>query len=331
MAHTHAHDHHHGHDHGHDHGHSHGHDHHGHSHGLGGHSHVPSHFGRTFAIATALNIALVIAQVIYGLWGHSLALLADAGHNFGDVMGLLMAWLAYAVADWRPSARFTYRMRAASILSAFFNGAILLVATIAIAWEAIQRFSQPEAVSTTEVMIVAAGAVVVNGASAWLLSGGSKSDLNMRGAFLHMLADAAVSVAVIVAAAGIKLTGWQWLDPMVSLLISVVILIGTYRLLRDSLRLTLGAAPQSVDPDAVGRYLRELPEVTELHDLHIWAMSTTETALTCHLVTPAGHPGDEFLHRICHDLQARFEIGHSTVQIELTTTGPCALRSDAVV
>ncbi len=306
-------------------GHAHGHDHHG-------HSHVPADFGRTFAIATALNIALVAAQVIYGLYAHSLALLADAGHNFGDVMGLVMAWLAYAVADWRPSSRFTYRMRSASILSAFVNGLILLVATGAIAWEAIHRFYQPEPVATGTVMAVAAAAVVVNGASAWLLNVGSHSDLNMRGAFLHMLADTGVSVAVILAAGGIMLTGWQWLDPAVSLLISVVILIGTWRLLRASLKLSLNAVPETIDPDAVARYLRDLPEVVELHDLHIWAMSTTETALTCHLVTPRGHPGDEFLHRVAHELEDRFEIGHATVQIELgNASHHCHLQPDNVL
>ena len=272
-----------------------------------------------------------MAQVVYGLYAHSLALLADAGHNFGDVMGLVMAWIAYAVADWRPSARFTYRMRSASILSAFVNGLILLVAIAAIAWEAVHRFYEPEPVATGTVMAVAAAAVVINGASAWLLSRGSQSDLNMRGAFLHMLADAGVSVAVIVAAGGIMLTGWQWLDPAVSLLISVVILIGTWRLLRDSLRLALNAAPDNIDPDEVARYLRGLPEVSELHDLHIWAMSTTETALTCHVVTPAGHPGDEFLTRVAHELQDKFEIGHATVQIELSAGGHCHLQPDSVV
>ena len=180
-------------------------------------------------------------------------------------------------------------------------------------------------------MIVAAIAVVINGASAWLLSRGSHADLNMRGAFLHMLADAGVSVAVIVAALGIRLTGWQWLDPAVSLLISVVILIGTWRLLRDSLRLALAAAPQNIDPDAVADYLRGLPEVKELHDLHIWAMSTTETALTCHLVTPAGHPGDAFLHRVAHELQDKFSICHATVQIELSDGSQCHLQPDNVV
>jgi cobalt-zinc-cadmium efflux system protein len=221
------------------------------------HSQAPAHYGRTFAIATALNIALVAAQVVYGLLTNSLALLADAGHNFGDVMGLVMAWGALAVADWRPSDRFTYGLRAASILSAFANGLILLVATGAIAWEAVQRFMSPEPVATGTVIIVAACAVVVNGVSAWMLS------------ILHMLADAGVSVAVIAAAAGIVLTGWQWLDPAVSPLISAVILIGTWRLLRETLRLSLNAAPAIIDPAEVRRYLKSLAEVAEVHDLHI--------------------------------------------------------------
>jgi cobalt-zinc-cadmium efflux system protein len=295
------------------------------------HSHAPNNFGRTFAIATALNIALVAAQVIYGLLANSLALLADAGHNLGDVMGLIMAWGAYAVADWRPSDRFTYRMRSASILSAFVNGLILLAATAAIAWEAVHRFTSPEPVASGTVIVVAAIAVVINGASAWLLSYGSQSDLNMRGAFLHMLADAGVSVAVIIAAVGIIFTGWQWLDPAVSLLIAVVILIGTWRLMREALRLSLNAVPRAIDPAEVLGFLRGLPEVAEVHDLHIWAMSTTETALTCHLVTPAGHPGDEFLHRVASELQYKFEIGHTTMQIELRDGGQCALQPDNVL
>src|SRR5690606_20681547 len=274
------------------------------------------------------NVALVAAQVIYGLLANSLALLADAGHNFGDVMGLVMAWAAFAIADWRPSNRFTYRLRAASILSAFFNGVLLLVAVGFIAWEAVHRFFEPQEVATTEVMVVAAIAVVINGLSAWMLSAGSRSDLNMRGAFLHMVADAGVSVAVVVAAFGIILTGWRWRDPAASLIVSLVIRVGTWRLLRDSLRLALGAAPRDIDPDDVQRYLRSLPEVAGIHDLHIWAMSTTETALTCHLVMPGGHPGDAFLQRVARDLQEKFSIGHTTLQIELADGARCALQPD---
>jgi cobalt-zinc-cadmium efflux system protein len=295
------------------------------------HSHAPENFGRTFAIATALNIALVIAQIIYGLLANSLALLADAGHNFGDVLGLIMAWVAFAVADWRPSQRFTFRLRSASILSAFANGLLLVAAVGVIAWEAVRRLSEPVTVATTEVIVVAGIAVLINGASACLLNRGSKADLNMRGAFLHMLADAGISVAVIIIAFGIAFTGWQWLDPAASLLISAVILVATWRLLRDSLQLALGAAPRDVDPAAVRRYLEDQPEVSEVHDLHIWAMSTTETALTCHLVTPAGHPGDAFLHRVADELRCRFAIGHPTLQIELSDGGQCALQSDNVL
>ena len=294
------------------------------------HDHTPDHFGWTFAIATALNLALVIGQVWYGLAANSLALLADAGHNFGDVLGLILAWGAIAIANWKPSNRFTFRMQAASILSAFANGVILLVATGAIAWEAIRRFSEPQPVASTTVMVVAALAVVVNGVSAWLLSRGGKSDLNVHGAFLHMLGDAGVSVAVIAAALGIMLTGWQWLDPVASLLISAVILWGTWGLLRESIRLTLNAAPRDIDPRDVRQYLAGLPPVEDVHDLHIWAMSTKETALSCHLVTPQGHPGDAFLHDVSHALHHRFDIGHATLQIELVP-GACALQCEGRV
>ena len=302
------------HDHAHDHAHHH-------------HDHTPDHFGVAFAVATVLNLALVIGQVWYGLAANSLALLADAGHNFGDVLGLILAWGAIVIANWRPSNRFTFRMHAASILSAFANGVILLVATGAIAWEAIRRFSEPQPVASVTVMVVAALAVVVNGLSAWLLSRGSKSDINVRGAFLHMLGDAGVSVAVIAAAGGIMLTGWQWLDPVASLLIAAVILWGTWGVLRESIRLTLNAAPREIDPHDVRQYLAGLPQVAGVHDLHIWAMSTKETALSCHLVTPQGHPGDDFLKHVAHELDHRYEICHSTIQIELAPDG-CAIRCD---
>ena len=298
-----------------------------HDHAHHHHDHTPDHFGVAFAVATVLNLALVIGQVWYGLAANSLALLADAGHNFGDVLGLILAWGAIVIANWRPSNRFTFRMHAASILSAFANGVILLVATGAIAWEAIRRFSEPQPVASTTMMVVAALAVVVNGVSAWLLSRGDKSDINVRGAFLHMLADAGVSVAVIVAALGIKFTGWQWLDPVASLLIAAVILWGTWGVLRESIRLTLNAAPREIDPHDVRQYLAGLPQVAGVHDLHIWAMSTKETALSCHLVTPQGHPGDDFLKHVAHELDHRYEICHSTIQIELAPDG-CAIRCD---
>jgi cobalt-zinc-cadmium efflux system protein len=292
------------------------------------HDHTSENFGGAFGIAIALNVALVLGQVWYGFAANSLALLADAGHNFGDVLGLVMAWAAFALADWKPSKRFTYRMHAASILSAFGNGLLLLVAIGAIVYEAIRRLLHPEPVATLDVIIVAALAVVVNGLSAWLLSGGSRSDINMRGAFLHMLADAGVSVAVIAAAVGIIVTGWQWLDPAASLLISAVILWGTWRLLREAIRLSLNAAPREVDPHEVRNYLQGLPQVASLHDLHIWAMSTRETALSCHLVLPGGHPGDDLLRRVAHDLHDKFDIDHPTLQVELGDAAECPLRCE---
>jgi cobalt-zinc-cadmium efflux system protein len=300
---------------------------HAHDHSHAHHDHATEHFGWTLGVATALNLALVIGQVWYGVTANSLALIADGGHNLGDVMGLVMAWAAIAVADWKPSSRFTFRLQAASILSAFINGMVLLVATGAIAWEAIRRFNEPEPVASTTVMVVAAIAVVINGVSAWMLSRGSQSDINIRGAFLHMAADAGVSLAVILAALGIMLTGWAWLDPVASLIIAAVILWGTWGLLRESVRLTLNAAPREIDPQDVRRYLAGLPQVENVHDLHIWAMSTKETALSCHLVTPQGHPGDDFLNALARELEHRFHIGHATVQIELGTNG-CTLRCD---
>jgi len=303
---------------------------HDHSHAHS-HSRAPKDFGWTFAVTTALNVALVIGQAIFGFLANSLALLADAGHNLSDVMGLLLAWGAFAIANWRPSARYTYRLHGASILAALANALLLLVAIGAIIWEALHRFSAPQEVASGTVIALAALGVVVNGFSAWLLSRGSQSDLNMRGAFLHMLADAGVSVAVIVAALGIRFTGWQWLDPATSLVISAVILVGTWNLLRESLKLSLNAAPREIDLAAVRRYLEGLPEVAAIHDLHVWAMSTAETALTCHIVTPAGHPGDGFLHRVTDDLHHKFNIGHCTLQIELTNAGTCSLAPDEAV
>lgn len=302
---------------------------HDHSHAHHGHHHAPESFGRTFAIAVALNVALVAGQVVYGLIANSLALLADAGHNFGDVVGLLLAWGAFAVARWKPSRHFTYQLSAASILAAVANGLLLLIATVWIAWEAVHRFAQPQQVATGTVIVLATLGVVVNGISAVILSRGRKSDLNMRGAYLHMVADAGVSVAVVAAGIGIWATGWQWLDPAVSLAISVVILIGTWGLLRDSLRLALNAAPRDIDPAKVKAALAAMPGVAAVHDLHIWAMSTTETALTCHLVMPAGHPGDAFLRAVAQAMQHDFRIGHTTVQVEFSAAAHLEASGDA--
>ncbi len=306
------------------------HDHAGHDHGHS-HSHAPTDFGFAFAVATALNFALVVAQVIYGLSANSIALLADAGHNFGDALGLVLAWAAHVVARWAPTHRYTYGFRSASILSALLNAVMLLVATGAIAWEAIRRFADPGDVAGMTVMVVAALGIVVNGASAWLLMAGRKDDLNVRGAFLHLLTDAGVSAGVVAAGAAILLTGWDWLDPAISLAICVVIIWGTWGLLRESVQLAMGAVPREIDPSAVRAHLEKMPGVAGIHDLHIWAMSTTENALTVHLVMPNGHPGDDFLAAVCRDLEQRFRINHATLQIEMADAGVCRLQPDHVV
>ena len=300
----------------------HHHDHHndqvaGHGHGHGpGHAHAPSSFGRAFAIAAILNIALVIAQIIYGVIANSVALLADAGHNFGDVLGLLLAWAAHSAAQWRPTKRYTYGFRSAPILAALLNSLVLLVATGAIVWEAIRRLWEPGEVAGLTVMIVAAIGITVNGFSAALLMAGRKSDLNIRGAFLHLLGDAGVSVAVVLAGAAIYFTHWYWLDPVMSLIVSALIVWGTWDLLRESFQLSLGAVPDAIDHAKVEDYLSSLPGVTEVHDLHIWAMSTTETALTVHLVRPRATLDDKFLGETVVELAHKFGSHHATIQVE---------------
>jgi cobalt-zinc-cadmium efflux system protein len=322
-----AHEHDHDHDHDHDHGHSHG----GHSHGGGGHVHAPANFGSAFLIGIILNVGFVVAEVVYGLLGGSMALLADGAHNLTDVLGLAAAWLATVLARRRPTARFTYGFGRSTILAALTNGVLLLLATGAILLEAVQRLIMPEPVAGVTVMIVAGIGIVINGVTAWLFAAGSKGDINIRGAFQHMLADALVSVGVVVAALLISFTGWNRIDPLVSIAIAVVIVAGTWGLLRQSVSMTMDAVPEGVDAAAVRGYLGSLPGVTEVHDLHIWSMSTTETALTGHLVIPGQHPGDVFLRETCEHLQNRFRIGHSTLQIEIDGAVTCRLAPEDVI
>lgn len=313
--HEHAHDHHEHdhHDHDHDHAHGHGHQ---HGHGHHGHSHAPKDFGRAFAVGTALNLGFVVVEAAAGLFTHSLALLADAGHNLSDVLGLLMAWGAVVLAKRAPSARRTYGLRKGTILASLANAALLLVAVGAIAWEAVRRFAAPEPIQTGPVMVVAAIGIAINTATALMFMKGSKDDLNVRGAFLHMAADAAVSAGVVVAALVMTFTGWLWLDPVVSLAIVAVIVLGTWGLLRDSLDLALDATPRGIDTAKVRDWLAHRPGVSEIHDLHIWAMSTTETALTAHLVRALDADHDDFLHETCGELASKFNIGHVTIQVE---------------
>ena len=321
---THDH-HHHGHEHGHDAHHGHG---DGRAHGLG-HVHAPASFGKAFAIGVVLNVAFVVIEVVYGLLGNSVALLADAGHNLSDALGLGVAWAAIILSKRRPTGNFTYGLGGTSILAALFNAVFLLVVTAGLTWEAILRFVEPQPVAGRTVMIVAACGIVLNGFCAWLFASGSKGDLNVRGAFLHMAADALVSFGVVVAGFVILLTGWLWVDPAVSLVINAVIVCGTWSLLRGSVALSLDAVPAGIDSDAICRFLGSQPGVVSVHDLHIWAMSTTDVALTAHLVMPAGHPGDSVLRDITHRLEHDHGIGHATLQVE--TDDACTLAPAHVV
>jgi cobalt-zinc-cadmium efflux system protein len=300
----------------HDHqGHEHGE--HAHAHGLG-HVHAPAKFDKAFAIGVALNTAFVVIEVVYGILGHSVALLADAGHNFSDALGLGVAWAAVVLAKRKPTSRFTYGLGGTSILAALFNGVFLLVVTGGLAWEAAQRFYDPQPVAGKTVMIVAACGIVLNGFCAWLFASGRKGDLNVRGAFMHMAADALVSIGVVIAGLVILLTGWQWLDPVMSLVINAVIVWGTWGLLTGSLTMSLNAVPECVDLVKVREFLIAMPGVKAVHDLHVWSLSTTDVALTCHLVTPDGHPGDDVLHHAAVELKEDFGIGHATFQTELS-------------
>jgi cobalt-zinc-cadmium efflux system protein len=308
------------------------HDHAGHGHAGGHGHHHGTDFGRAFAIGVALNLAYVVAEVAWGLSAHSVALLADAGHNSGDVIGLGGAWLAAVLSRRGPSGAYTYGLRRSSILSALANAILLLVVTGGIAWEAVWRLISPEPTHGVVVMAVALGGLVVNAVTAWLFLSGRKGDLNIRAAFQHMAADAGLAFGVAVAGGVIMLTGWTRLDPAASLIISAVIVAGTWSLLRDAVKFSLDAIPPGIDPEAVAAYLRALPDVCEVHDLHIWGLSTTETALTAHLVRPEGLADGPLLHRIAREVRERFGIGHATVQMETPeTASDCALRPDHVV
>ncbi|MDO7843662.1 cation diffusion facilitator family transporter [Sphingomonas immobilis] len=305
------HHHHDGHDHGHDHGHSHG-------HGGHGHSHAPASFDRAFAIGITLNILFVLAEAGFGFLAQSVALLADAGHNLSDVLGLAVAWGGATLARRAPSKRFTYGFKGSTILAALLNALMLLVALGAIVLEAAQRFTAPAPVAGNIVSIVAAVGIAVNLGTALMFMRGRKHDINIRGAFLHMAGDAAVSAGVVVVGVIILFTGLTWLDPLASIVIAALIFWQTWGLLRESVEMSLAAVPRAIDYDKVGEALAALPGVARIHDLHIWPMSTTETVLTTHLLMPGGHPGDAFLLETQSMLRTRFGIAHATVQVETT-------------
>ena len=308
------------------------HDEHGHDHGEHSHGHAPASYGKVFAIGLVLNLSFVVVEWIFGVSANSLALMADAAHNLGDVIALLLAWMATGLAKRAPSARFTYGLRGSSILAALLNAAALMLITGGLGWEAMRRISNPSPVEGSVVIWVALVGVAVNGFTAWLFMQGGKKDLNLRGVYLHMAGDAAVSLAVAVAGGVVLYTGWFWLDPALTLVVSAVILWSSWGLLRQSLGLALQAVPEGIEQPAVRECLAGLPGVTDVHDVHVWAMSTSENAMTAHLVVPGRHPGDEFLRTAAALLEERFGIHHATLQIEIADTAKaCAFAPDHVV
>jgi len=296
------------------------------------HGHGPADYGTAFGLGIALNLAYVGAEAGIGVVAGSLALLADAGHNLGDVLGLGLSWGAALLSRRGPSQRFTYGLRSSSILAALANAIILLVVTGGIAWEGVRRLAEPVAVDGGIVAWVAAIGIVVNGGTALLFARGRERDLNVKSAFLHMTADALIAAGVVAAGIAMALTGVAWLDPVVGLVVSATIVYGTWGLVKDATGLALNAVPEGIDAAAVRAHLAALPGVREVHDLHIWGMSTTETALTAHLVMPGGHPGDAALSGIARDLEEHFDIHHATIQIELADSGlVCTLTPESVV
>ncbi len=294
-----------------------------------GHDAPTHHYRRAFLIGTLLNVSFVLIEAGAGFLTGSLALLADAGHNLSDVLGLLIAWGANYLSHRPPTQRYTYGFRRSSILAALLNALLLMVAMGGITWEAVNRFADPTPIAGGILIAVAGVGVVINTSTALLFQAGRDRDLNIRGAFLHMAADALVSLGVVLAGIAIVFTGWYWFDPVISLIIVGVVIWGTWDLLKAALNLALDGVPTHIEPLAVRTFLTELPQVERVHDLHIWAMSTTQTALTVHLVMPTGHPGDRFLAETSHALQHRFGIEHVTIQVETGDPDhPCDLESD---
>jgi cobalt-zinc-cadmium efflux system protein len=306
---------------------------HDHDHGDGdGHGHeAPVDFGRAFIIGIGIQTAFIALEVVYGLLAHSLALLADAGHNVSDVLSLALAWSASSLAKKKPSKTRTYGLRRLSILAALFNALSLMFVTGGVAWESVRRLLAPGAtVGGRTVIVVAALGIVVNGVAAWLFRAGRKGDLNINAAFLHLASDAVISLGVALAGVAILFTGWMWLDPLVSLVLSIVVLATTWSLLRRAVNLALDAVPEGIELDDVETFLRSMPRVVDVHDLHVWAMSTTENLLTAHLVVSES-AGDAFLGEVCDELHRRFKIGHSTLQLESTSFVDCRLAPEGTI
>ena len=311
------------------------HDHHDHAHGHGHHHHhhhAPVDAGRAFMLGILLNVVFIVVEVFWGIKANSLALLADAGHNVSDALSLALSWGAAALGRRKPSGRFTYGLGGSSIIASLTNAVTLLIVVGAIAWQSILRLATPAPASGLTIIAVAAAGVLINGATAMLFLRGKEKDLNIRSAYLHMASDTAISLGVAVSGAVILQTHWFWLDPAVSLAISILIVWSTFGLLQESLSLSLQAVPKSIEPEKVRAVLAAQTGVKEVHDLHIWAMSTTEIALSAHLVMTEGHPGDAYIKELAHRLEHDFSINHTTIQIELGDSGAeCPLAPDHVV
>lgn len=323
MAHNHNH---------HDHS-AHGSSGHGHSHSTAsGHSHAPAVFDKAFAVGISLNLGFVFIEFFYGFISNSLALMADAGHNLSDVLSLALAWAATWLARRKPSKARTYGFGRSSILASLINAFLLLIAIGAIGWEAIIRFSNPVPIESGTVIWVAALGILINSATAFMFMRGKDGDINIKGAYLHMVADAAVSLGVVIAAVVLGYTGWLWIDPMISLVIVVVIAVGTFSLLKESADMALDAVPRSIDLEKVEEHLKSIPGVTAIHDLHVLPLSTTSIALTAHLVKPDGETNDKWLHEIAEGLHEEFGIDHPTIQIERGGNDEeCKLAPDTVI
>ncbi|QGG55045.1 cation diffusion facilitator family transporter [Paenibacillus sp. B01] len=302
----------------------------GHSHDHAGHAHGPANYNKAFLIGIILNTAFVITEATYGVLSHSLALIADAGHNLSDVLALVLSWIASLLAKKEPSKRRTYGYRRSSILAALFNAIFLLVAIGAIAWEALQRFGDPAPVTGNTVIWVATVGIIINTFTALMFLSGSKGDINIRGAFLHMAADAGVSLGVVIAGFVILWTNWLWLDPVISLVIVLVIFISTWGLLKESFNLSLDAVPSGINYSLVKEYFDRIPSVINTHDLHIWGISTTENALTVHLIVSDSINRDELMKRCSADLHEKFNIDHATIQLE-SSLYDCPLAPDHVI
>ncbi len=291
------------------------------------HSHETGNYNRAFAIGIALNVIFVAVEAGYGVAADSMALIADAGHNLSDVMSLLLAWGASLLASKQPTQNRTFGFRRATILASLTSAILLLVALGGIVWETLGRLSNPQPVEGMTIIVVAGIGVIINTATALLFISGQKHDLNIRGAYLHMAADAGVSLGVVVAGVAIMITGWLWLDPAISLVIVVVILVGTWNLLQDSINLSIDAVPQGIDMSAIKDYLTKITKISEIHDLHVWALSTTETALTVHLVTDKDLIDNKFLQEVQQHLHDNFGIEHATIQVEKEDTeNGCMLK-----